>query len=293
MDLERVNETGTVEGVEGYASFVLPARRQQLIGVSQGKVSRRPMMKIVRAAGRVTFDPDLATAIEEYRQAAAGGSGAVQDSPDAQRLRNRLLQSIAARLKLLGLTQAQINELPGRTGPTAEFVTGTNGGNVEVFLDIFPSDLGAVQAGQRLEARTLAAPGRVFRGVINAVDRNVNPTTRTVRARALIENSEGLLRTDTYLDVQISALLGMRLCVPADAILESGEKSLAFVISGTGKIDPRPVSIGQRGDDEVEILTGLAEGESVVTSANFLIDSESRLRSALAAFGGVAQPQRD
>ncbi len=293
MELERVDETGTVQSVEGYASFVLPARRQQLIGVVQGKVSRRPMTKIVRAAGRVTFDPDLAMAIEEYRQAAAGGSGATQDSPDAQRLRNRLLQSIAARLKLLGLTQAQINELPGRTGPAAEFLTGTTGGNVEVFLDIFPSDLGAVQPGQTLEARTLTAPGRVFHGVIKAVDRNVNPTTRTVRARALIENEEGLLRAETYLDVQIRAPLGMRLCVPADAILESGEKTLAFVISGNGRIDPRLVSVGQRGDDEVEILTGLAEGESVVTSANFLIDSESRLRSALAAFGGVAQPSRD
>ena len=192
----------------------------------------------------------------------------------------------------MGLTQAQINELPGRTGPAAELVTGANGGNVEVFLDIFPSDSGAVQPGQKLEARTLAAPGRVFHGVIKAVDRNVNPTTRTVRARALIENAEGLLRADTYLDVQIRAPLGMRLCVPADAILETGEKTLAFVISGTGKIDPRLVSVGQRGDDEVEVLTGLAEGESVVTSANFLIDSESRLRSALAAFGGVAR-QRD
>jgi Cu(I)/Ag(I) efflux system membrane fusion protein len=218
---------------------------------------------------------------------------AAQDSADAQRLRNQLLQSIAARLKLLGLTQPQINELPGRTGPTAEFLTGTNGGSVEVFLDIFPSDAGAVQAGQKVEGRTLTALGRVFRGVINAVDRSVNPTTRTVRARALIENPEGLLRADTYLDVQIRAPLGMRLCVPADAILESGERTLAFVISGGGEIDPRSVSVGQRGEDEVEILTGLAEGESVVTSANFLIDSESRLRSALAAFGGVAQPQRD
>src|SRR5262249_32030780 len=139
MDLVRVDdETGTVEGVEGYASFVLPPGRQQLIGVSHGKVSRRTMTKIVRAAGRVTFDPALATAVEEYRQAAAGGSGAAPDSPDAQRLRNQLLQSIAARLKLLGLTQAQINELPGRTGPAAEFITGTIGGNLEVFLDVFP-----------------------------------------------------------------------------------------------------------------------------------------------------------
>lgn len=293
MDLERVEETQVGESLPGYASFTLSSRRQQLIGVAQGKVSRRPMTKIVRAAGRVTFDPDLAAAIEEYRQAAAGGSGAAEDSVDAQRLRNQLLQSIAARLKLLGLTQAQINEVPGRTGPTAEFVTGTQGGEVEVFIDIFPSEVGAVQTGQMLEARTLAAPGRVFHGVIKAVDRSVNPTTRTVRARALIENAEGLLRADTYLDVQILAPLGTRLCVPAEAVLESGEKTLAFVVSGDGQIDPRPVSIGQRGDDDVEVLSGLAEGESVVTSANFLIDSESRLRSALAAFGGVAQARRD
>jgi Cu(I)/Ag(I) efflux system membrane fusion protein len=293
MDLERMEEPRTGDKVPGYASFTLPSSRRQLFGISQEKVSRHPMTKIVRAAGRVTFDPDLARAIEEYRQTAAGGSGATQDSPEAERLRNRLLESIAARLKLLGLTQAEINELPGRTGPAAEFVTGTNGGNVEVFLDIFPSDLGNVHAEQSLEARTLAAPGRVFHGVIKAVDRSVNPTTRTVRARALIENTEGLLRADMYLDVQILVPLGMRLCVPAEAVLESGENTLAFVVSGDGEIDPRAVSIGQRGDDDVEVLSGLAEGESVVTSANFLIDSESRLRSALAAFGGVAQARRD
>jgi Cu(I)/Ag(I) efflux system membrane fusion protein len=85
----------------------------------------------------------------------------------------------------------------------------------------------------------------------------------------------------------------MRLCVPAEAVLESGENTLAFVVSGDGQIDPRPVSIGQRGDDDIEVLSGLAEGESVVTSANFLIDSESRLRSALTTFGGVAQARRD
>jgi Cu(I)/Ag(I) efflux system membrane fusion protein len=108
--------------------------------------------------------------------------------------------------------------------------------------------------------------------------------TRTARARALVQNLEGLLKPDMYLDVRIRVPLGVRLSVPAEAILDSGERQRVFVVHDDGTIEPRQVTIGWRGGDHAGIAAGIAEGETVVTSANFLIDSESRLRSALAAF---------
>jgi Cu(I)/Ag(I) efflux system membrane fusion protein len=284
MELRPAEDDPAADPVPGHASFILTAQRQQLIGVSKQKAQRRPLERWVRATGQITYDPDLVAAIEEYRQAVAGGANAIRGGPEGQRLRLSLQQSIGARLKLLGLTEEQIEEIAGRTGPPAELLVGPGSKRVWVFIDVFASDLGAVGPGQALEARTDAVPGRVFRGVIKAVDRAVNPLTHTARARALVRNTEGLLRPNLHLDVRIRIPLGVRLAVPAEAVLETGEKEFAFVVHEDGAIEPRLVTVGGRGEDYVGVIAGLAEGETVITSANFLIDSESRLRSALAAF---------
>lgn len=287
MDLERMDDA------TGHAKFTLSPRRQQLIGMTKEKAVRRPLQRWVRAVGHISYDPDLVAAIEEYRQAAAGGANAgganAAGSAEGRRLRFSLIQSIAARLRLLGLSDAQIAELPGRTGPPAELMTGPKGGRVWVFIDVFASELGSVQSGQLVEARTNSVPDRVFPGTVKAVDRVVNPMTRTARARALVQNLEGLLKPEMYLDVRIRVPLGVRLSVPAEAILDSGEKQMVFVVADDGAIEPRQVTIDRRGEDHVGIASGIVEGETVATSANFLIDSESRLRSALAAFGRAGE----
>jgi Cu(I)/Ag(I) efflux system membrane fusion protein len=302
MDLERMDDaaggagsagdgqspTGRSIG-DGHAKFTLSPRRQQLIGLTKEKARRRPLQRWVRAVGHISYDPDLVAAIEEYRQAAAGGANAAQASPEGKRLRLSLIQSIAARLRLLGLSDPQIAELPGRTGPPAELMTGPKGGRVWVFIDVFASELGSVQSGQLVEARTNAVPDRVFPGAVKAVDRAVNPMTRTARARALVQNLEGLLKPEMYLDVRIRVPLGVRLSVPAEAILDSGERQMVFVVADDGAIEPRVVTIDRRGEDHVGIASGIVEGETVATSANFLIDSESRLRSALSAFGRAGE----
>ena len=291
MDLERMDDAaGEGRSIgDGHAKFMLSPRRQQLIGMTKEKALRRPLQRWVRAVGHISYDPDLVAAIEEYRQAAAGGANAAQVSPEGKQLRLSLIQSIAARLRLLGLSDQQIAELPGSTGPPAELMTGPKGGRVWVFIDVFASELGSVQSGQLVEARTNSVPDRVFPGAVKAVDRVVNPMTRTARARALVQNLEGLLKPEMYLDVRIRVPLGVRLSVPAEAVLDSGEKQIVFVVADDGAIEPRLVTIDRRGEDHVGIASGIVEGETVATSANFLIDSESRLRSALAAFGRAGE----
>jgi membrane fusion protein, copper/silver efflux system len=86
-----------------------------------------------------------------------------------------------------------------------------------------------------------------------------------------------------YVNVVIRAGLGRKLAVPEEAVLDTGERRLVFVKTGPGRYDPREVSIGREAEDHLEVLDGLEEGEEVVTSANFLIDSESKLKSALGA----------
>jgi membrane fusion protein, copper/silver efflux system len=108
--------------------------------------------------------------------------------------------------------------------------------------------------------------------------------TRTVRARVLVETPDESLRPETFVHVKLEVPLGKKLSVPFDAVLDTGEHQIVFAVKGAGTFEPRSAKLGRQADGFYEVLSGLEEGEEVVTSANFLIDSESRFRSAVAAF---------
>ena len=109
----------------------------------------------------------------------------------------------------------------------------------------------------------------------------VDATTRTVRVRLEVPNPDALLRPGTYASVSIAIDLGEQLVVDDEAVLDTGTRQIVFVDLGEGRLEPREVTIGARSDGGAVVRTGLAVGERVVTSGNFLIDSESRLRAAL------------
>ena len=126
-----------------------------------------------------------------------------------------------------------------------------------------------------------AYPGKVFRGTIKAVDSILSAETRTLRVRAEVENPDNMLKPEMYAEVKIKVTLDSRLTVPLSAVVNTGSRKLVFVDKKEGSIEPREVKTGFEGDDYAEILSGLKAGEKVVTSANFLIDSESRLKSTV------------
>jgi len=120
--------------------------------------------------------------------------------------------------------------------------------------------------------------------------------TRTVRVRGLVASAGATLRPESFVDVKIRVPLGDKVALPQEAVLDTGEHRIVFVVRGEGRFEPRAVELGRKAGGYYEVLSGLDEGDAVVTSANFLIDSESRFRSALAAFrapataSGVAVP---
>ncbi|MET0342406.1 MAG: efflux RND transporter periplasmic adaptor subunit, partial [Polyangiales bacterium] len=126
-----------------------------------------------------------------------------------------------------------------------------------------------------------AYPDRTFSGKVSYVDPLLDPKTRTVRVRLAVPNPTGVLRPEMFGDVVLHGSEREGLRVPADAVIESGTRSVVFVALGEGKFRPREVKLGHRLGDDVEVLAGLAAGENVVVGANFLLDSESRLRSTL------------
>ncbi|MBI1331208.1 MAG: efflux RND transporter periplasmic adaptor subunit [Alphaproteobacteria bacterium] len=160
--------------------------------------------------------------------------------------------------------------------------------SVWVLADVQEQDLGALQPGDPVNTTFVAYPGRTFTGVVDFVYPTMMAATRTGRVRIVLPNPELALRESMYatVDIQAKALAntGPMLVVPDSAIIDSGARQVVLIVKGQGRFEPRVVRIGARGDGFTQVVSGLSDGEQVVTSANFLIDAESNLRAALRAF---------
>jgi Cu(I)/Ag(I) efflux system membrane fusion protein len=152
---------------------------------------------------------------------------------------------------------------------------------VWVFIELFERDAARVRAGQPASLQLTAYPGETFRGKVQLVYPTLNMETRTQRARVEFNNPALRLRPGMFGDVTIQQPAAEGLVVPREAAVETGESQYVFVVEAAGRFSPRSVQLGARWHDQVQILSGLAEGETVVTTGNFLLDSESRLRSAI------------
>ncbi|MBR0783787.1 efflux RND transporter periplasmic adaptor subunit [Bradyrhizobium iriomotense] len=160
-------------------------------------------------------------------------------------------------------------------------------------VDVAERDLGGIAVGQPVTVRARSYPGRDFRGRISVIYPQLNKETRTARLRIELANADLALLPDMYVDAEIDTGNPAPVLVVAEsAVLDTGSRQAVLVDKGQGRFEPREVKLGRRGDGYVEIRDGLAEGDAIVTSANFLIDAESNLKAALKglAEGGNAQP---
>jgi len=157
---------------------------------------------------------------------------------------------------------------------------------VWVLADVYEYEGAGVRLGQPATLTLDYLPGRVFYGKVTYILPGVDPASRTLRARIEVSNPGDLLKPDMYGQVEIRTGGARRLMVPESAVLDSGNRQVVYVDRGNGVLEPRPVRVGERADGRAEILEGLRAGERIVTSGNFLLDSESQLK---AASGGTAQ----
>ncbi len=153
---------------------------------------------------------------------------------------------------------------------------------VWALVDVAERDLAVVREGERVTVRMRGYPDRTFPGTVGLVYPYLNPATRTVRVRIELANPNLLLKPDMYAEAEIDTGSGQAmLAVPDSAVIDSGDRQQVLVDRGEGRFEPRAVRLGRHGAGYVEIRDGLKDGENVVTSANFLIDAESNLQSAL------------
>jgi multidrug efflux pump subunit AcrA (membrane-fusion protein) len=148
---------------------------------------------------------------------------------------------------------------------------------------IYESDMPYVQVGMPMELTLPYWADKTFQGKINFISPSLDPQTRTIKVRIDIPNADLLLKVDMYADARLKFPLGERLAVPEGAIMRTGEHTYAFRDAGDGRLIPVEIKVGTRSGSYFEVLSGLSENDHVVTSANFLVDSESSMRAALEA----------
>jgi Cu(I)/Ag(I) efflux system membrane fusion protein len=172
-----------------------------------------------------------------------------------------------------------------RAAPGAVLFRIADHGLVWVLLDVAERDLAQISTGTKVTIRPRALPGRTFAGTVALVYPHLNAQTRTARIRIEVPNPDEALRPEMYVDAEIeTGTPGAVLAVPESAVLDSGTRQAVLVDKGEGRFEPREVRLGRHGGGYVEITDGVAEGEAVVTAANFLIDAESNLKAALKGF---------
>jgi multidrug efflux pump subunit AcrA (membrane-fusion protein) len=278
---------------DGYAPILVTPQKQQLIGVKTAAVERRALRKTVRAVGTVAHDPELYQAQQEFIEAQQAWERAqATQMPEVVRRAQRLIESSKLRMRHLGLSEEMIEEMGAWTEPDHRLLLG-GAGQYWVYAAIYEYELPLVQPGQAVSIEASAFPSQPFAGTVKAIDPMLDQMTRTVRVRILVEDPEGKLKPAMYVNVLIEADLGDVVTAPKEAIFATGTRYIAFVDQGHGVFEPRDVKVGAKTEDTYEILAGLREGEVVVTSGNFLIDSESRLKAALDGMTQDAQPGAD
>ncbi len=259
------------------------------------------------------YSPELFAAQLEYLNALQIGKDAPAASQTLRATSQSLAQSAGQRLRLLGMPEAQITELAKRgkawenvpiLAPASGYITEKNvveGAQVEagaqvyriadldqvwIEAQVYESDLPYVKVGQQVDITLPYVPGRSYQGKVDYIYPSLEDRTRTAKVRVVLANPELELRPQMYANLSFQADLGERLVVPESAVLYTGPRRIVFVDLGGGRLEPRVVKLGARSGDYYEVLHGLEAGDLVVTSGNFLVASESRLKSASGLWDG-------
>ena len=165
-----------------------------------------------------------------------------------------------------------------RVMPDTTFYTIADLSTVWVIADVFEYEASAIRMGTPAKLTLAYFPGRTFRGKVNYILPQLDPATRTMKVRLEFDNRDFALKPEMYGDVEFQTGGSRRMVVPASAVLNSGDHQTVFVDRGKGFFEPREVKIGAQSEGHIEILSGLKAGERIVTSGNFLLDSESQLK---------------
>ena len=270
---------------QGLAAIKLSPDSQRAIGIETEAVKKMAITKSIRTVGRIAYDPELYQTQQEYLQAIQALKKAENAVPEIKEQAAKLVESAKIKLRLLGLNSDLVSEIETLGKPDSSLLYSDAGGKVWLYAPIYEYEMSLVKIGDTLTIESTSVPGKTFQGTIRSIDSVLDPMTRTVRVRAILDNPDGLLKPEMYVNASLQIALGENLVVPKDAVFMTGKSNVVFVAGSDRQYQPREVSLGAEVDNYYQVKGGLQEGELVVTSGNFLIDSESQLKAAIQGMG--------
>ena len=258
------------------------------------------------------YSPDVVATEREYLVAKQNQQQVAQSSvPGVASSARSLLAAATERLKQWGVPQQEIERLESTAqvqqelevdSPVSGYITERNAlpsvavqpemrlftvadlASVWVQAQVFQNDLGRINIGDAAALSVNTFPGRTFRGRVDFIYPQVDADTRTAKVRIVSSNSDVQLKPGMFVNITFNVPMGRQLVIRAGGVLQSGNRQIAFVERSDGYLEPREVELGARVGDDFIVLKGLKAGEHIVTSANFLVDSESQLQAALGSF---------
>jgi Cu(I)/Ag(I) efflux system membrane fusion protein len=261
------------------------------------------------------YSPELVSTQEEYLMAREAKKSLAKSSfPEVAGSGDSLVESARRRLKLWDVTDEEIRKLEesGQSKKTLTFYAPFSGFVIEksvykgmnvmpgaalykladlsvvwLYADIYEYELPYIRLGQQAAIQLSSFPGETFTGKAIYIYPSLDATTRTAKVRFVFPNRHGKLKPEMFANVEITVPLGQKLAIPEGAVIDTGLRQVAIVDKGSGYFEPREIKVGAKVDNYYEVITGLKAGERVVTSANFLIDSESQLKEAMGGMAGM------
>lgn len=252
------------------------------------------------------YSPDLFATQEEYLLALRGAEKTPKGmfAEELKQSNEDLLQAARERMELWDVPEEEITRLSNSKLPTYDltFLSPMNGIVLEknaypgmnvgpginlftiadlswvwVFADIYEQDISLIKLGQDVDFSITAFPDLHFKGTVSFVNYVIDPKTRSLKVRIDVENSSYLLKPDMYGVTELQVNMGRSLAIPQNAVIETGLRNLIFIEESVGRFVMREVELGYLADGYYQVLSGVNEGEKVVTHSQFLLDSESRI----------------
>lgn len=279
MDYVPVYEEEKSQAGSTGPTVTISSEKQQLIGVKTEPVKKINLSKIINASGKIAYDPDLVITQQEFIQALNNKDDLKgEEFKDVIARVQSLIDASQNKLKLLGMSDDEITNLEKTRKAQTNLYLPAKGENVWAYISIYEYEIGLVKRGSFVEIEAVAYPGEIFQGKVVSINRVLDPATRTNQVRAEVLNPEDKLKPEMFVNAKIKIELGDRLAVPEAAILDTGLRKIVYISREGGVLESREIIVGQKAEGYYEVLSGLEEGDIVVTSGNFLVDSESKLK---------------
>ena len=283
--------------VKGYSTVTVSDEQQSLIGLQTALLTAKPIIKSIRAFGTISSADELYKTQNEFIDAYVAYVNVhrdykrINDRSDAWGIHRDLQANVLEakdKLLKLGLSDAQIAQLQdvswNQVSRQPKLLLFNNSRNYWVSAQVFEQDYPYVHEGDEVDV-TISAYNTTVKGTVRSVGGYIDPASRTATVLIELTANDQHLAANMLVDIVIPASLGNGLVVPREAVMDTGVRKIVFVSLEGDSFQPREIQTGMETDDGYQVTAGLSDGERIVTSGNFLLDSESRVQAGRASHG--------